>query len=137
MNEPSHKPWLRAAIIVALLFAIAGIVFALPSAHVQVWRLAAWGVSALVYGSHILYEHFRLRNRDFPSAVHVALAAALGAFGLAVSANIHAMSADSSEHRQLLLLSLVLWPLFTAIPAFLVTLSINAVLSRVFRTERN
>jgi hypothetical protein len=62
--------------------------------------------------------------------VHVAAGVALGAFGLAVGANIHELSAGStSQHRHLLLLSLGIWPVVTAVPAFLVALGANVVLA--------
>jgi hypothetical protein len=84
------------------------------------WRLAAWVVSAAVYGAHIAYEHFRLRSRAAALAFHVALAAALGAFLLAAAATLHAMRLASSAPYWLYLLALVLWPLMTGVPAFVV-----------------
>jgi hypothetical protein len=90
-------------------------------------------VSAIGYAGHIVYERFRLRNSPGWAALHVALAVALGAFGLAVGANIHSLSIESStQHRQLLLLALGIWPVMTALPAFLVALVINVVLARAF-----
>ena len=110
-------------VIVGVVYACVGIVFAMPASHVEVWRLAAWVVSAVAYAAHICYEGFRLQNSPRSAALHVALAVALGAFGLAVGANIHSLSVGStSEHRRLLLLALGLWPLITAMPAFLVAL---------------
>ena len=133
MNESPHQPWLRAAILVGVVYALVGIAFAVPATHVQAWRLAAWVVSAIAYAAHIAYEHFRLRNSSLSAALHVALAVALGAFGLAVGANIHSLSTGSTDqHRQLLLLSLAIWPLITALPALLVALGISAVLARAF-----
>ena len=133
MKESPHQPWLRAAILVGVVYALVGIAFAVPATHVQAWRLAAWVVSAIAYAAHIAYEHFRLRNSSLSAALHVALAVALGAFGLAVGANIHSLSTGSTDqHRQLLLLSLAIWPLITALPAFLVALGMSAVLARAF-----
>jgi hypothetical protein len=111
-----------------------GIVFALPTSHVRAWRLAAWAVSAVGFAAHIAYERFRLRDPPGLAALHVALAAALGAFGLAVGANIHSLSVGSDRHRQLLLLSLAIWPVITAVPAFLVALVANVVLRRALET---
>ena len=130
MSESSRQPWLRAMVILGVVYAFVGIVFAMPASHVKVWRLAAWVVSALTYGAHICYERFRLRNSPRLAALHVALAVALGAFGLAVGANIHSLSVGSTnEHRRLLLLALVLWPIITALPAFLVALIASWVLA--------
>jgi hypothetical protein len=88
-------------------------------------------VSAIGYAAHIAYERFRLGNSPGSAALHVAFAVALGAFGLAVGANIHSLSTGSTnQHRQLLLLSLGIWPVITALPAFLVALGTNVVLAR-------
>jgi hypothetical protein len=112
-------------------YALVGIVFALPTTHVHAWRLGAWVVSAIGYTAHIAYEHFRLRNSPASAALHVAFAVALGAFGLAVGANIHSLSSGSTnQHRQLLLLALGIWPVITAVPAFLVALGTNMLLAR-------
>jgi hypothetical protein len=118
-------------VILGLVYAFVGIVFALPAIHVEVWRLAAWVVSAVAYAAHICYEHFRLRNATRLAALHVALAVALGAFGVAASANIHSLRLGSAnEHRHLLLLALGLWPVITALPAFLFALGAGWVLAR-------
>jgi hypothetical protein len=63
--------------------------------------------------------------------MHVALGVALGAFGLAVGANIHSLSVDSSARQHTLLLAaLVTWPLITSVPSFVIALSVSAVLRR-------
>jgi nitrate reductase NapE component len=60
---------------------------------------------------------------------------ALGAFGLAVGANIHSLSSGSiSQHRQLLLLALGIWPVMTALPTFLAAFGTNVVLARALRS---
>lgn len=124
-------PWVRAALLLAVVYAFVGIVFAVPATHVQAWRLAAWGVSVVAYAAHIAYERFRLRDSPATAAVHVALAVALGAFGLAVGANVHSLATGSgSQHRPLLLLALAIWPVITALPAFVVALAASAVLVR-------
>jgi hypothetical protein len=64
--------------------------------------------------------------------LHAAIAVAIGAFALALAGMIHSMSAGSST-RPAWLLALVLWPAFTAIPAFLVALMAAAVLARLPR----
>ena len=123
MSESSRQPWLRAIIILGVVYAFVGIVFAVPAGHSKVWRLAAWVVSAVAYAAHICYERFRLLNSPRSAALHVALAVALGAFGVAVGAIIHSLWLGSTnEHRRLLLLALGLWPILTALPAFLVAL---------------
>ena len=117
-------------VLLGIGYALVGIVFAVPATHVLAWRLAAWVVSAAGYAAHIAHERFRLRTHPAPAALHVAFAVALGAFGLAVGANIHSLFAGSTDqHRQLLLLSLGIWPVITALPACLVALGTNVVLA--------
>jgi hypothetical protein len=116
---------------------VIGIVFALPAAHVKAWRLTAWAVSIVGYAAHIAYERFRLQDSPRAAAFHVASAAALGAFGLAVGANIHSLfAAAAHQHRGLLLLALGIWPVMTAVPAFLVALGASVVLVRALGSAR-
>jgi hypothetical protein len=133
-----HASWIRAVVLLAAAYALVGIAFAAPTSHVHAWRLAAWVVSAIAYASHMAYERFRLRNSPAAAALHIAGAVALGALGLAVSANVHSLSTAATSRRQsFLLLSLVIWPVITAVPAFLVALGIQVVLARaVARTQR-
>src|SRR5215831_18635799 len=110
-----RRSWVRTAVFLGIGYALVGIVFAVPATHVQAWRLGAWVVSAIGYAAHIAYERFRLHNSSGSAALHVALAVALGAFGLAVGANIHSLSVGSaSEHRRLLIFALGVWPALTA-----------------------
>ena len=91
------------------------------------WRLAAWLASAVVAATQIWYEHFRLINRPRTVALHAAAAVGLGAFGLAVAANLHSGFAGQRS----LLLALVTWPMITAIPAFVAAWAIAFVLARL------
>ena len=126
-----RRSWVRTAVFLGIGYALVGMVFAVPATHLQAWRLTAWVVSAIGYAAHVAYERFRLQNSPGSAALHVAFAVALGAFGLAVGANIHSLSAGSTQHRHLLLLSLGIWPVITALPAFLVAFGTNMVLTRV------
>lgn len=139
MSESARQSWIRPAVLVGVGYALTGILFALPTSHAHVWRLAAWGVSALGFAAHIAYERLRLRNSPpAASALHAAVGAALGAFGLAVGANIHSLSAGSThEHRRLLLLALVIWPVITAVPAFLVALVGSVILALAVGSGRD
>jgi hypothetical protein len=65
--------------------------------------------------------------------LHAAIAVAIGAFALALAGMLHSGWAASSI-RPAWLLALVLWPAFTAIPAFLVALMAAAVLARLPRS---
>jgi len=87
-------------------------------------------LSGLVYAAHIWYEHFRVHNPPRSTALHVALAVAIGAIGLALAGMIHSLSTGTAL-RPAWLLALVLWPAITASPAFLGALVATAILSRL------
>ena len=123
--------------LVAVAYLVIGIVFgALAKSadvhHVRLWRLAAWVASAAVAAAQIGYEHYRLRSSPGPTARHAGGAVALGAFGLAVAANIHSLlAATPGKHSPLL--ALIAWPVITALPAFLAARVAAAVLARFSR----
>jgi hypothetical protein len=123
-------------LLVGAVYLVAGIAFgalaaAAPSHQLRVaWRLAAWLASAIAFAAHIGYEHFRLLSCPRITASHTALSVAVGAFGLAVAANIHALRTASGNHR-LLAVALVVWPVLAAVPAFVVALAAAAGLARV------
>jgi len=130
VDASPRQPWIRAALIVGAAYFVIGRVFAAPSANLRLWRLAAWLLSGLVYAAHIWYEHFRIRNPPRSTALHVALAVAIGAIGLALAGMIHSLSTGTAL-RPAWLLALVLWPAITASPAFLGALVATAILSRL------
>src|SRR5436190_4465758 len=103
MNTLGRQSWFGTAILIGVLYCVIGIVFALPSNQVRVWRLAAWVVSAAVYAAYIGYEQFRLGNSPRTTAWHTAVAVAVGAFGLAVGANFHEIWVAASYRRSLAL----------------------------------
>jgi hypothetical protein len=124
---------------VGVVYLVAGIAFAAlanSSASHQMritWRLAAWLTSAAAFAAHIGYEHFRLRHSPRSTALHASVAVALGAFALAVAANVHARLVAPS-HLGLLAFALVAWPVLTAVPAFVVALAAAAGLARTRRS---
>ena len=131
MDAPGRHSWFVAAVVIGVLYSVIGIVFALPSNQVRLWRLAAWVASAALYAAHISYEHFRLRNSSRSTALHVALAVGIGGFGLAVAATIHSWFAPPNYTRWRFVLALVVWPIITALPAFIVALAIAWVLTQL------
>jgi hypothetical protein len=132
VDASRRQPWIRAALLVGVAYFLIGRLFTLPANHVHVWRLAAWMVSGGAYAAHIWYEHFRLRNSPRLTALHVAVAVAMGAIALAVAGMIHSLSTVSAI-RPAWLLALVIWPAVTAIPAFLGALVAGAMLQRLSR----
>jgi hypothetical protein len=129
-----RQPWFWVVILVGVIYALVGIIFALPAGHVRIWRLAAWVASGVVYAIHVGYEGLRFRNSSVQVALHVASAAALGGFGLALAAVMHSLSAATTRHhQQLLLVALGAWPIITGVPAFLVGLVASGLLARLSR----
>ena len=93
------------------------------------WRRLAWLVSGVGFAAHIAYGHFRLGNPPRTTAMHVSIAAALGAGGLAVAANLHEWIA-APPYRPSIVIALLAWPLLTVIPAFLAAIVAASVLNR-------
>ena len=133
MYASGKYPWLYAVILFGMVYLVVGVAFPNPSASNKMqfmWRLAAWLTCAVAFAIHIVLEHFRLRNSPSRTALHASVSVALGAFALAAAANIHALTAGTGNQR-LLALALVIWPIITGAPAFVVALSAAAVLARV------
>jgi len=129
--------WLRAVLLVGAVYALTGIVFArlaggASSDQLRVmWRLAAWVISLSAFGAHIGYGVLRLHLSPRVTALHAALAVALGAFGLALSALLHARG--GSAPRASIPLAFLIWPVMTGLPAFLVALGAAAAARRFGR----
>ncbi len=131
--DASRREWVRAALLLGVVYLIIGRVFALPTTHVRVWRLAAWIISGGAYAAHIWYEHYRLRNPPRSTALHVAVGVAIGALALAVAGMIHSLS-TASAIRPTWLLAIVLLPAITGVPAFLGALVAGTILRRFSRS---
>lgn len=133
--DSSGTRWSRAVLFVGALYLVAGLVAAALARSASsnqirgAWRLTAWVISAAGFAAHIWYEQIRLRSSARITALHAALAVALGAFALAVAARLH------SEHFPGF--ALVVWPVITALPAFVVGLAAAAILARVRRGKQS
>lgn len=134
MNESDHKRWLRAVVLVGLVYFVIGIAFgtfagwATSSSTRVTWNRLAFLASGIAFAVHIGYEHFRLGNSPRITATHASMGVAVGAFGLALVANIHDLG-SASGYRPRMLIALVAWPLLTAVPAFIVALAVAAGLT--------
>jgi uncharacterized protein (DUF486 family) len=141
MDKTSRRMWPWILVLVGALYCTIGISFGVFAAWsssnrmVVGWRVASFVVSAIIFAIHIGYEHFGLGNRPLVVALHTSLAVALGAFLLAVAANIHSIGVAASNHR-LLAIALVVWPIMTGIPAFVVALIVGAGLGLLRTSER-
>jgi len=132
----SKYQWPLAVILFGMVYLVVGVAFPNPPAPNKaqfVWRLAAWLTCAVAFAFHIGLEHFRLRSSPGRTALHASMAVALGAFGLAAAANIHALMAGTGN-RRLLALALVIWPIIAGLLAFVVALVGAAGLAQARRT---
>ena len=133
MNGSARLGWLPAVLLVGVVYLVVGLAsssLAGQAASHQMrvaWRLTAWMISAAAFAAHIAYEQLWLRSSPRTTASHASWAVALGAFGLAVAASIHARAVSSYQHSYAL--ALLLWPVLTAVPAFLVALAAAAGLA--------
>lgn len=127
--------WLWVAASLGVLYCCVGVVFALPHANVRLWRFAAWVVCLAGFAAQIRYEYFRCRSSPLRAAWHAGLAVALGGFLLAAAANIHASAAVAGQQREFLRLALIVWPVITAVPAFVAALVISLAFARAFPTH--
>ena len=137
-KERPVQPWLPAALLAAVLYPAVGIGFAFldssagPS-RVRFWRLAAWLVSAIIFGAHLAYEQ-RWNPSPLRTASHVSMAVALGAFVLACWILAHALVIDAPQ-SSLAPLALILFPLLTGPPAFVIALVAAGLASKLRRTR--
>ena len=133
VNASGNYQWLRAVIPFGMVYLVVGVAFPNPPASNElqfIWRLAAWLICAVTFAIHIGFEYLRLRNSPRRTALHAALSVALGAFALAAAANIHALTAGTGN-RRLLAMALMIWPIMTGVPAFVVALAAASGLARV------
>ena len=112
--------------------------FASSAASVQgrtVWRLMAWGLGLLVYSAQLFVERIHFNNTTLRSALYTSVAVALGALALAAAGPVRTHWGTASQ--QLALTSLLLWPVLTGLPSFVLALGVGAVLGRVVGRARS
>jgi len=124
--------WLGRAIVYAVIYLVIGVVFATLAARAglvgaRLWRFAAWLCSAIAFGTHVQFERVTIGRSPASTAWHAAFAAALGAFGLALSAIIHRHLAGFRPSG-LLGAALIIWPVITGVPAFLVGMAASMLM---------
>ena len=99
------------------------------SAGVKVWRLTAWLSSVVIFVGHILYDRYKLSDSASRTARMAAFSVMIAVFALAIIGPVlaHRNSADFWRSG---VLSVLLWPLLTGIPAFIVALAIASLAGR-------
>ena len=137
MDASPRHPWVRVMVFVGAVYAVIGVGSAALDDAVwaggwRPWRVAAWAASLAVAAMHIGYEHYRMASAPGRTALHAAAAVALGALGIALGANLHWLRSHTPE-QPAPLAALPLFPLVTAIPAFLGTFAVATLLTRLSR----
>ena len=123
MKNTAGPRWYNASIIVGVLYFAITVMTGALAAMAQsgralfLWRLSAFIFCGLVFLGHIAYEQFRVHSTPKAIACHTSIAVAIGALALAVSANMHDLF-FAMGYRWRMLLALILWPILTAVPAF-------------------
>jgi ABC-type transport system involved in cytochrome c biogenesis permease subunit len=127
------QPWLQGALVAALLYPAIGVGFAfLDSPYgVRFWRLAAWVASAVVLVGHVIYEQ-RRHSPPPRTAWHVSFAVALGALVLAVWVLAFGYVVGA-RRSSLAPFALLLFPLLSGVPAFVIALLLAGVGSKLRR----
>lgn len=100
-------------------------------ASARSWRLAAWLLSLAIFVTHFIIERKR-RSQPSSVAARVAIAVAIGAFGVAMLGPVRAHWGEAGRLK-LTLLSIVAWPVITGVPAFVVALIGGLALDRLRR----
>ena len=98
------------------------------------WRLSPFIISGVVFVAHIFHEQFRGGNTAKWTALRASLAVAVGAFALALIANIHDLG-SATGYRPRMLIAFVAWPLLTGVPAFVAALVLALFLGMLNRNN--
>ena len=127
-----NRVWTLLLVGVAYLVANMGTAMlagmAASPAAVKGWRITAWLLSLAIFGIHFASER-RRHERRLRVAAYVALAVAIGAFAVAAVGPLRGHWSEPSRLK-LVLLSVVAWPVFTGVPAFVVALIAGFILDR-------
>ena len=121
------------SLLAGLAYVAIGRFFPNPATDPFWWRLGAWALSAIILATQLVYEH---RQGRLPpdTGRRVASGAAIGGFGLALSAMLFAWHRSGGIGKTWPI-ALVVWPLFLAVPSFIVAY-VGATLLRRYRDHR-
>ena len=130
IEKPDFRTTVLVVLFVGVAYFVVGYVFGelddlgVTPRGVFLWRLGAWVLSAITFAVHLWLEYARFRNTPFAIALHAALA---------VAATFHAAWIESSAPLWRYIIALVAWPIFTAVPAFLVAIIVATALTRFIK----
>jgi hypothetical protein len=132
-NQLTDAAWIRPLLLAAITYGVVGIVTARLAGAASAqqvragWRLTGWLLGLAVFSGHLAFEHRRIGAPLRTSATRVATAVAVGALALAIVGPIRAHWGASDAGRTFAL-SLVMWPIITGVPAFLLGLAMGWLL---------
>jgi len=134
MHANTRNPRILALVLAAWYFIIgygsAVLDPSIPARTRFAWRLGAWIACGVAYAAHLIYLQFKFKKPPLATALHAAAAVALGAFLLALAASVHAVMVSSRAPYWQFVVALIVWPVITALPAFVVALTTAWVLAR-------
>ena len=129
---------MRNAIVAAVAYALVGITTAALAgaagspAGTKGWRLAGWVLSLAVFLAHVVASRRRSTSSPLRAAARVALAVAIAALVLAIVGPVRGHWGEPSTGR-VVLLSVVVWPLMTGLPGFVVAYAAGRLFDRIAR----
>jgi hypothetical protein len=138
MNDTRHS-WLRTALVVAVIYAVIGLVTVATSraaggadmqAAVRLIRSISWLLSAVLFFVHLVIES-RSRPKPTVAASHASAAVAMATLLLALIATARQMSAGNT--RPAVFVAIAAWPLLTGLVSF----AVGVVLSGLLKTAGN
>ena len=132
-SDPTATTWSPRALVVALIYALVGLVTVAASraagdadvqAAVRLIRSISWLLSAVLFFVHLVIEN-RSRPKPAVAAWHASAAVAMAALVLALVATMRQIGAGNN--RPAVFIAIAAWPILTGLVSFLV----GVVLSRV------
>ena len=118
-------------LLAGLAYVAIGRFFPNPATNQFWWRLGAWVLSAIVFAFHFAIEY----RRGAPAwrvARNAAIGTAIGGFGLAAWAMVFNATRGTADARTWGL-ALVLWPIITGAPGFILAYLTATLLQRTSR----
>ena len=135
MDRATRASGLRLALFATAAYVAIGVITPFLAgdgtspARLTTWRLVAWILSLAVFAAHVTAARLREQRSPAASAVQVALAVALAATVLAAAGPVRTYWGKPNSAR-MILLSLVLWPVMTGLPAFVAAFVAGRIIRR-------
>lgn len=119
------------ALLAGIAYVAIGRFFPNPATNQFWWRLGAWILSAIIFAIHVAIE-YRRGGPAWRVARNAAIGTAIGGFGLAAWAMVY-NGMRGTAHPGTWGLALVLWPVITAVPGFILAYLSATLLQRFSR----